>query len=224
MGVDLQHPLRSLVPSLDWAVLEVLAATQSGLGVSQIARLASRGSRKGHAAVLDRLVDHGLVLAEPANQGFIYHFNRDHLLAPAVLVAVGLRAQLLHRLEDEMAQLAPRPVHASVFGSFARGEAGVESDIDILLLASSEPDAAAWDSQIDRLQKRVRLWTGNRCRCLVFSVDRARQLCAEGEPIVANWIEEGLVLTGDPLQRTLTYEAPMAPGGARRRAALARVN
>ena len=222
--MDLQHPLRSLVPSLDWAVLEVLAAAQTGLGGSQIARLSSRGSRKGQAAVLDRLVDHGLVIAEPANQGFIYRFNRDHLLAPAVMVAVGLRAQLLQRLEDEAAQLAPRPVHASVFGSFARGEAGVESDIDILLLAGGEPDVAAWDTQIDRLQERVRLWTGNRCRCLVFSVERAQQLSAQGEPIVANWIEDGLVLTGDPLPRILTEKAPAAAGRPRRRASLARRN
>ena len=180
-AMDLQHPLRTLVPSLDWAVLEVLAATRSSLGASQIHRLSSTGSRKGQAAVLDRLVEHGLVIAEPAGQGFLYRLNRDHMLAPAVIVAVGLRAQLLQRLADETAQLAPRPVHASVFGSFARGDSGAESDIDILLLAVSEPDAAAWDPQIDRLQERVTLWTGNRCRCLVFGVERVRQLSAEGE-------------------------------------------
>ena len=65
--MELQHPVCSLVPSLDWAVLEVLVATQSSLGVSQIARLSSSGSRKGHAAVLDRLVNHGLVIAQPAH-------------------------------------------------------------------------------------------------------------------------------------------------------------
>ena len=222
--MDLQHPLRSLVPSLDWAVLEVLAATQSSLGASQIVRLSSSGSRKGQAAVLDRLVDHGLVIAEPASQGFLYRLNRDHMLAPAVMVAVGLRAQLLQRLADETAQLAPRPVHASVFGSFARGESGVESDIDILLLAVSEPDAASWDLQIDRLQEHVTLWTGNRCRCLVFSVERARQLCAAGETIVASWIDDGLLLTGDPLQPILTKKDSAVVGRAHRGVTLAREN
>jgi hypothetical protein len=39
--------------------------------------------------ILDRLVRHGLVIAEPANQGFLYRLNRDHLLAPSILQAAG---------------------------------------------------------------------------------------------------------------------------------------
>jgi hypothetical protein len=87
--VDLQRPLRSIVPSLDWAVLEMLSSTESGLGSSQIARLSNEGSRSGQVPILDRLVRHGLVIAEPANQGFLYRLNRDHLLAPLILQAAG---------------------------------------------------------------------------------------------------------------------------------------
>ena len=207
VGMDLQHPLRSLVPSRDWVVLEVLASTQSGLGASQIARLSHEGSRSGQAPILDRLVEQGLVIAEPANHGFLYRLNRDHLLAPAVLHAAGLRAQLLKRLGEQVAQLAPAPVHASVFGSFARGEANDESDIDILLIADSDQDVADWDTQIDLLQERVQLWTGNRCSCMAFSVERAQQLVAQEEPIVDNWVKDALVLIGDPLQRILDIPA-----------------
>ena len=210
-AMDLQHPLRSLVPSLDWTVLEVLAATQSSFGVSQIGRLSSSGSRMGHVAVLERLVEHGLVIAEPANQGFLYRFNRDHLLAPAVLLAAGLRRQLLERLGDEAAKFVPASVHASVFGSFARGEAGVDSDIDVLLLASSDEDAAEWEAQVDALQEQVRRWTGNRCRCMVFTVERAQQLADDAEPIVSNWIADGVLLTGDRLGDILANRTPAAP-------------
>ena len=207
MGTDLQHPLRSLVPSRDWVVLEVLASTQSGLGASQIARLSHEGSRSGQAPILDRLVEQGLVIAEPANHGFLYRLNRDHLLAPAVLHAAGLRAQVLKRLGELVAQLTPAPVHASVFGSFARGEANDESDIDILLIADSDQDVADWDTQIDLLQERVQLWTGNRCSCMAFSVERAQQLVAQEEPIVDNWVKDALVLIGEPLQRILDIPA-----------------
>ena len=211
-AMDLQHPLRSLVPSLDWTVLEVLAATQSSFGVSQIGRLSSSGSRMGHVAVLERLVEHGLVIAEPANQGFLYRFNRDHLLAPAVLLAAGLRRQLLERLGDEAAKFVPASVHASVFGSFARGEAGVDSDIDVLLLASSDEDAAEWEAQVDAMQEQVRRWTGNRCRCMVFTVERAQQLADDAEPIVSNWIADGVLLTGDRLGDILANRTSAAPG------------
>ena len=197
--MDLRHPLRSLVPSLDWAVLEVLAGTQSGLGASQIVRLSKEGSRSGQATILDRLVQQGLVIAEPANQGFMYRLNRDHLLAAAVLGASRIRAQLLDLLRSEVEQLVPAPIHASVFGSFARGEADDESDIDLLLLASGDEDVAAWDTQIDRLEQQVERWTGNRCSCMGLSLERAQQLALQQEPVVDNWIEDGLVLMGDAL-------------------------
>ena len=201
--MDLKHPLRTLVPSLDWAVLDVLASTQSSLGVTQIGRLSSAGSRMGHVAVLARLVEHGLVVAEIANHGSLYRFNREHILAPAVLLALGLRAELLERLADEAGQLVPAPVHASVFGSFARGQAGTDSDIDVLLLAQSDADAEAWEPRIEQFENRVRRWTGNRCRCLVFTVARARELARDGEPIVVNWMTDGVPLGGPPLAALL---------------------
>jgi predicted nucleotidyltransferase len=201
--MDLQHPLRSLIPSRDWAVLEVLAGTQSGLGASRIAQLSAEGSRTGQITILDRLVEHGLVLAEPANHGFTYRLNRDHLLAPAVLAADGLRATLLARLTEEAARLSPAPAHASVFGSFARGDADHESDIDILLLAATEQTLRQWEVQVDDLQALVQRWTGNRCSCLVFSVHRAQRLAADGEPIVDNWRRDALVLLGEPLDALL---------------------
>lgn len=214
--MDLQHPLRSLVPSLDWAVLEVLAGTESGLGASQIARLSYDGSRSGQAPILDRLVRQGLVIAEPANQGFLYRLNRDHLLAPAILHTAGLRGRLLDLLGAQARQLTPMPVHASVFGSFARGEADEDSDIDLLLIASTDQELTEWESAIELIERTVRLWTGNRCACMAFSVERLRELFTLGEPIIDNWAADGVLLMGDPL-RHVVGEA-VTPTAARRRA------
>lgn len=216
--MDLKHPLRSIVPSLDWAVLEVLSGIQSGMGASQIARLSQGGSRSGQATILERLVRHGLVVAEPANHGFLYRLNRDHLLAPAILLATGLRTQLLELLASEVAALTPAPVHASVFGSFARGEGDAGSDIDLLVLSASESDTAAWEDQISGLQERLERRTGNRCACMIFSVDRVRQFATDGEPIVENWISDGLLLTGSALALLLddTVLAPARPRHAAR--------
>ncbi len=214
--MDLRHPLRSLVPSLDGAVLEVLAGTESGLGASQIARLSYDGSRSGQAPILDRLVRQGLVTAEPANQGFLYRLNRDHLLAPAILHAAGLRGRLLKLLGAQAGTLTPRPVHASVFGSFARGEAGEESDIDLLLIAATDQDITEWESAIELIERTVRLWTGNSCSCMAFSLERLRELFAEREPIVDSWTVDGVLVMGDPLRR-IVGEA-VTPKAARRRA------
>jgi Nucleotidyltransferase domain len=205
------------VPSLDWAVLEVLAGTESGLGASQIARLSQGGSRSGQVPILDRLVRQGLVIAEPANQGFLYRLNRGHLLATAILDAAGLRGRLLELLSAQARQLTPMPVHASVFGSFARGEAGDESDIDLLLIAATDQDLAEWESAIDRIECNVRLWTGNGCSCMAFSLERVRELIARGEPIVDNWAADGVLLMGDPLQRIVGDAVTQTAAGRRTR-------
>jgi predicted nucleotidyltransferase len=76
--MDVSSPLRSLVHSLDSAVLEVLAETEAALGATKRVHLAGRGSRTGAQKVLDRLTEHGIVLAEPTNHGHIYRLNRDH--------------------------------------------------------------------------------------------------------------------------------------------------
>jgi predicted nucleotidyltransferase len=214
--MDLGHPLRSLIPSLDWAVLEVLAGTQSGLGSSQIARLSKDGSRSGQSPVLDRLVRHGIVLAEPANQGFLYRLNRDHLLAPAILGASRIREQLLDLLSTEARRLQPLPVHASVFGSFARGDADEQSDLDLLLLASTDDDELQWDAQIDELAARVERWTGNRCSCMVFTTERVRQLAIQREPVVDNWMKDGLVIIGHSLDHLLNRQSAGTAKSTRR--------
>ena len=71
------------------------------------------------------------------------------------------------------------------------------------LLAEGGGDIDAWDAQIDQFQDRVQRWTGNRCRCLAFTVDQAVELAASGEVIVANWLADGLLLSGRPLRQLL---------------------
>lgn len=199
--MDLSAPLRTLIPSLDSAVLEVLAGTESSLGLAQIARLAGRGSRQGHALVLDRLVEHGLVIEEPANRGSLYRLNRDHLLAEPIMAARKARSTLLLRLRAGVEVLRPEPIHASLFGSFARKHAGPASDIDLLIVrATDEPPADEWSIQIRDLGDRVLGWTGNRLEIVVISAARLREAVERGEPVVESWLDEAVLLHGIPLQ------------------------
>src|SRR5664279_3861208 len=126
VAVDLTSPLRTLAPSLESAILEVLAGTESALSASTIARLSRRGTRQGQWTVLTRLVGHGLVLADPSSTGSLYRLNREHVLAPAVLSAVAARQEVLRRLTAAVANLGP-VASAAVYGSFARREAEEDS-------------------------------------------------------------------------------------------------
>lgn len=196
--MDLAHPLRSLVPSLDSAVLEVLARTESGLSATQITRLSHRGTRAGQRPVLDRLVEHGLVVADPSSTGHLYRLNRGHLLADAVLSAARARSTLLERLAAACLALRPAPIHASVFGSVARGEGGAESDVDLMLVMDADADLATddWDEQLRSLEDSVHLWTGNRLETVVLDHTRLRAAAHRGELLMRTWSRDARTLIG----------------------------
>lgn len=178
-------------------VLEVLVGTESGLSATQISRLAARGSRPGHLLALDRLVTHGVVIAEPANRGFLYRLNRDHVLVDAIVSAANARRQIIGRLTDAVAALDPQPAHVSLFGSFARRDAGPDSDIDLLVIADDDVVSdEQWVNQLAELADRVLAWTGNRLEWLIFGTSQFAGVVRRGEPIVSSVLAEGRTLFG----------------------------
>lgn len=212
--MDLSHPLRSIAPSLDSAVLGVLAGTESGLSAMQIARLAAKGTRGGQRHVLDRLVEHGLVTASPANRGYLYRLNRQHVLAPAIVSAVNARGEVLHRLITNVTALDPHPIHASLYGSFARGEAGPTSDIDMLIVFESRAaDEDPLTDQINALALRVLAWTGNRLEPLVVARDDLHGYVRRQEPIVRSWLNDSHTLLGTSIQELISQA--QSPGQMR---------
>ncbi|WP_159085912.1 nucleotidyltransferase domain-containing protein [Aeromicrobium chenweiae] len=195
-------------------MLVVLARSESAFGASQVARLTERGSRSGTTKVLDRLVEHGLVLAEPTNRGYMYRLNRDHLLMPAVFAALDVRRDLLTRLSSAVAALRPTPVHASVFGSFARGDGSQESDIDLLVLTDANlhlDDDSGWQAQVRQLEDHVYAWTGNRLELLSMDTDGLAKAIAAGERIVEELRSDAVTVHGHDI-RTLISAARAGEG------------
>jgi predicted nucleotidyltransferase len=180
-----------VTPTLDGAVLAVLAAAGKPLTVGQVAEQAVRGSEIGIRRSLARLVEQGTVRATVMGRNQVHELNREHVAADVALMLAGLRTELWRRFRDELASWRPRPLYAAVFGSAARGDGDESSDVDLLVVhppfpgekpgrisaslrtviadalgqfmtSSTELDAAKqWEEQLDLLRERVEQWTGN---------------------------------------------------------------
>jgi len=203
--MDLVTPLASIAPGLDSAALTVLARTDVAMSATQIQRISGRGSRYGLVLVLERLSHHGLVTAIPAARGSLYQLNREHILAPVVIAAVGARAELENRLSESIRTLSPRPLSAAIYGSVARNEATPDSDIDLLILTTDDvdPDSEEWTGQINDLERDVRLWTGNPLQTITVPQTQLMSMTAARVSIIAEWERDAQTLYGQDVRRLI---------------------
>lgn len=208
--MDLSAPLTSMMPSLDAQALTVLAQSHAALSGVTVAKLARSGSRSGIKLALDRLAASGLVRADRAGAAIMYTLNRDHLLADAVITAVQATPRLVELLRDRIEKWPTPCVHASIFGSVARNEAGPDSDIDILVVRdlNVNPEDPAWQEQLNALEHDVREWTGNTLSWFETTVEALTQAIDREEPVVQSWREDAVHLYGTSLLGLLRRAVP----------------
>ncbi len=202
--VHLSEPASVVMSPSMAAVIRVLAGAQTRFGVREIARLAGL-QHSTVRVVLERLVEHGLVRTEQAGRSLLCSLNRDHLAAGPIVDLVTLRSSLLQFLRTESASWPVAPVHASVFGSFARQDADTASDIDILLVrADNVPaDDPLWEESLSVARDRVRRVTGNPLIFVELSVSQLREAISAEEPIVAAWQADTVHLVGERFEALL---------------------
>lgn len=187
-----------MFPTVDSAILVVLAGATTPRTGREIARLAER-SQSATQRVLDRLVEHGLVRQEEAGRSRIYTLNRDHLAADPISDLVNLRSLLLGRLRWNFGNWRPAPFHASVFGSAARGDGDLNSDVDIFLVREVEEDHSRWRAQVDVLGIAIFDWTGNYAGIAEVGVKDLARLSYDQPAIVTSLKAEAIDLFGRPV-------------------------
>jgi predicted nucleotidyltransferase len=196
--MDLGHPLSSVAGTLDARVIETLAGTSQSLSGRDVARLSGR-SANGIWKSLRRLCDEGIVLADARRGVTLYTANREHLVWPAVEELTRLRGTLTERIAEEAREWPIRPLLVSLFGSTARGDAGRESDVDLLVLRPSELDSAqfeSWEDQLSVLRDHIRRWTGNNAQTFQIDLQRLSEHVRANDPIVASWLRDEIRLVG----------------------------
>ncbi len=192
--MDFAHPLRVVSPTLDGDVLIVLAGAEEEFSGRRIHRLVGHGSEPGVRKAVERLVDQGIVLRRQAGRANLYRLNRQHVSSEAIELLAQARSQLIAWLEEAIASWQVVPHCVAVFGSVARGEAGPDSDLDLLVVRRSEIDEenATWESQLGSLQRSATAWTGNDARV----VELGEGELAQAEPLLAEVAGEGIALFG----------------------------
>ena len=191
--MDLGSPILDVAPAVRGALLQALARLEQPVTRRQLA--AEAGVAPGNAsAVIEGLIQTGLVGETVAGRSSMVALNRNHLMAGPVMALAGLRGELIRRLRERLSVWSD--LHASwLFGSVARGDADSDSDVDLLVVADDlqSPDL---HERLSRLQADVRSWTGNDLQLVEHSLSSWRKLVRARNPLIEQIRLDGIDLAG----------------------------
>jgi predicted nucleotidyltransferase len=212
--MDLANSISSVIPGAYGDVLAVLARTDVPLSGRRVASLTrGQSSRRRVDAVLAELARTGVALVQHAPPAKLYRLNRDHVAAAGIVELASLRETLLSRIRAELASWQLMPQAAWMFGSAARGDAGIDSDIDLLLLTPpllGDENEEVWAGQVDALRELVLAWSGNELDVLALSEGELRDLHDRGERLVDELRADALVLVGTGVEAVLRRKSVSA--------------
>ena len=203
--MDLSSPISSVIPHSYGPVLAVLARAGRPLSGRQVARLVDgRVGRSRVNAVLAELTASGIVRCSSHPPALLYELNREHVAAPLVVGLADLRAALFHRMRESLGEWPVPPAALWVFGSAARGDGSVDSDIDVLVLRpDDEPADDVWSAQLDDFSSKVGQWSGNSCSVLEMTRAELARAVGEDDRIVDELRRDACWIAGATPEDTL---------------------
>jgi predicted nucleotidyltransferase len=200
--VNVSEPSDLVMTRTTAALLRVLAGADAAFSVRQAARLAGVSAPRA-LEIVDRAAARGLIVVEQAGRSRMCRLNRDHLAADAIIALVTLRPRMFEALAQEIGSWATPPIHASLFGSAARGDGGPDSDLDVLVVRADSAAADSWEEQKFVSGQHLQRLTGNSVNWFdIASSDLGRSVVLH-EPLVAEWQADGIHLVGQPLRALL---------------------
>jgi hypothetical protein len=146
-GVDYLHAVQALFPGARGQVLAALTRDTSLRTLRQVA-LAAEVSWSQTAQVIDDLADLGIVDRRQTPGAILVRLVPGNVIADLVRSMTDLRAPVIDALRRAAVDIAPAPLSLTLFGSFARGEARRDSDVDVVAvhpLLCSHDDGSGFD-------------------------------------------------------------------------------
>lgn len=172
--MDFRTPVETVIPGATGRLIAALARVDAELPVSTLARVAGVGRTRASGLIAE-LHSLGLVDRREIGRTTMISLARDNV-AGELLDRLGhLDELVMDRLRLMATELDPAPLSLVVFGSFARGEATADSDIDLLAVRPDDADADSWAAAIASFTSEARRLTGNPVQVLDYDLNEVRR-------------------------------------------------
>ena len=207
--MNLNRPLTSLIPTLEGEVLTVLAGADKAFTGSQVHELVGKHSDRGIRNALQKLNVQGIVSRTAAGAADLYKLNPEHLMTKYIRSVVNLKIEFLHALKKEVINWKIQAECCALFGSAARSDMDLESDIDIFIVRSNGIDfnSVVWRTQLAVLSSKIKHMTGNDAQIFELNRDGIKMELMSKEGVLYSVIEQGIIFHGpSEYLRTLRYK------------------
>jgi predicted nucleotidyltransferase len=195
--MDFVHPVEAVIPGAQGRVLAVLVTTTAELNLRTIARLAGVSLAQA-SRVLPKLVELGMVERREVPPSSQFRLVRSNIAARAVIELGRSRNLVLERIGSGAAALPSPPTSVIVFGSFARGEAGADSDLDVVIIRPDEvgEDDEKWAHSIESWRNETRAIAGNRVEVVEVRHHDIHAKLASKQQLWRDVLRDGIVVYG----------------------------
>jgi predicted nucleotidyltransferase len=168
--MDFCTPVETMIPGATGRLLAALARVDTELPVSTLARVAGVGRTRASGLVAE-LSSLGLVDRREIGRTTMVRLARDNAAGQLVDRLGHLQSVVVDQLRLMASELDPAPLALLVFGSFARGEATSDSDIDVLAVRPTD----RWADAVATFATKARRLTGNPVQVLDYDLDELRR-------------------------------------------------
>lgn len=194
------------MPGVQGRVLAVLAEATGELNLRTIARLAGVSPAQA-SRVLPGLVELGVVERREVPPSSLFRLECEHVAARALLLLARSTETVLAEIGGRAAELPIPPQGVIVFGSLARGDAGVDSDVDVAVIRPSgiDEDDEDWVASIEEWRRGIRRLTGNAVEVLEVGAEDLggklhdplwQDICRYGRVVYGSALDDAVMCRG----------------------------
>lgn len=186
----------------DIAVMRVLKNYNTGLSGREIARLSGM-TAKSAIRTLSRLEDLGVIKRIRGGREHFFSLNREHFLVQEIILHV-LEGE--EKFRDAVYQEIRRALKGKcnsvyIFGSVARKEEKVESDLDLCIVLDKEDQKEELEELFEELRSELFNKYGVNASPFYIMASEFSAKAKDKKPPVKDIVEEGKMLFGNSISR-----------------------
>lgn len=179
-------------------ILRFLVKSQAQLNGREIAKSVGLSHVKAHTA-LKELAEQGTVNMRSVGSSLVYWLNEEHFLIkeiirPAFEKEEGIFGHIVQVILKE--SKPPRPLSIILFGSFAKGGASADSDIDIVIVYPQAKNRSLIIRELSEAEKKTTSLFGNRLSCAPLLINEFQNKLKKKDAFISEIIRTGRVVYG----------------------------